>query len=80
AYAKWIVEKFAVRPDFVSLYPAGYSREPEAGHIVTYFEEMKRKEGFPPYFLKFRKKCALENIDPQLNENKPQGDPDDKPR
>lgn len=63
-YAEWIVDKFAVRPDFVSMYAGGYSREPEAGHIVTYFEELKRKEGFAPYFLKFRKKCALENIDP----------------
>ncbi len=69
-YAKWIVDKFSVRPDFESMYEEGFSRDPEAGHIVTYFEEMKRKEGFPPYFLKFRKKCSLENIKPNLSEDK----------
>ncbi|MCK4957442.1 MAG: tRNA (guanosine(46)-N7)-methyltransferase TrmB [Candidatus Cloacimonetes bacterium] len=61
-YAKWIVEKFSKREDFVSMYEGGFSRLPEAGHIVTYFEEMKRKEGFDPYFLKFRKQCSLENL------------------
>jgi len=62
AYAEWIVDKFVDRMDFDNLYEDGFSREPEAGHIVTYFEEMKRKEGFPPYFLKFRKICALHNV------------------
>lgn len=70
AYAEWIVEKFADRIDFDSMYEGGFSREPEAGHIVTYFEEMKRKEGFPPYFLKFRKICSLENIrEPQSTDS-----------
>lgn len=65
-YAKWIAEKFSERKDFISIYDGGFSRIAEAGHIVTYFEEMKRKEGFDPYFLKFRKRCSLDSI--YLNE------------
>lgn len=54
-YAQWIIDHFKVREDFISEYPEGFSKIPKMGHIVTYFEEVKRKEGWEPIFMKFRK-------------------------
>ena len=53
-YAFWIVEHFAERKDFTSIYKKGFTRESEKGHIETYFEKKKREEGFEPYFMKYR--------------------------
>ncbi|MEA2096571.1 MAG: tRNA (guanosine(46)-N7)-methyltransferase TrmB [Candidatus Cloacimonadota bacterium] len=53
-YAFWIVDHFAERKDFTSIYKKGFTREPEIGHIETYFEKTKREEGFEPYFMKYR--------------------------
>ncbi|MCD6181550.1 MAG: tRNA (guanosine(46)-N7)-methyltransferase TrmB [Candidatus Cloacimonetes bacterium] len=73
-YVMWIVEHFARRKDFVALYEKGYTTLPRAGHIVTYYEEFKRKEGYPPYFMRFRKTDHL-----PLTAHTPQGDEDDRP-
>jgi len=54
-YAQWIIDHFKDREDFVAEYPGGFTHIPNMGHIVTYFEEVKRKEGFDPIFMKFRK-------------------------
>ncbi len=53
-YAFWIVEHFAERKDFTSIYKKGFTRESAKGHIETYFEKKKREEGFEPYFMKYR--------------------------
>lgn len=53
-YAFWIVEHFLLRKDFSTIYKKGFTRESEKGHIETYFEKMKREEGFEPYFMKYR--------------------------
>lgn len=53
-YAFWIVEHFMERKDFSSIYKKGFTRDPQKGHIETYFEKKKREEGFEPYFMKFR--------------------------
>lgn len=53
-YAFWIVEHFAERKDFTSIYKKGFTRESEIGHIETYFEKKKKEEGFEPYFMKYR--------------------------
>ncbi len=53
-YAFWIVEHFAERKDFTSIYKKGFTRESEKGHIETYFEKKKREEGFDPFFMKYR--------------------------
>jgi tRNA (guanine-N7-)-methyltransferase len=73
-YARWIVEHFNARDDFKPLYENGFTTLPRAGHIVTYFEEVKRKEGYPPYFMRFRKTDHL-----PLPAEMPQGDDDDRP-
>ena len=54
-YADWIVEHFFRRDEFVSLFEEGFSRETTKDHVETYFEMMKRAEGFAPYFMKFKK-------------------------
>jgi tRNA (guanine-N7-)-methyltransferase len=53
-YTFWIVEHFEIRKDFTSIYKKGFTREPEKGHIETYFEKTKREDGFEPYFMKYR--------------------------
>jgi len=55
-YSDWIVEHFNQRNDFISIYEKGFSRTSPADHIETYFEKMKREEGFPPYFMIYHKK------------------------
>ncbi|HHE37676.1 MAG TPA: tRNA (guanosine(46)-N7)-methyltransferase TrmB [Candidatus Cloacimonetes bacterium] len=54
-YAEWIVEIFKARDDFKVMYENGFSRIPAEGHIVTHFEEKKRREGFEPLFMRFKK-------------------------
>lgn len=54
-YAEWIVEVFKERNDYKVMYENGYSRFPSEGHIVTHFEEKKRKEGFESLFMRFKK-------------------------
>lgn len=53
-YATWIIEHFMKREDFTSVYKKGFTREQPVGHIETYFEKIKREEGFEPYFMKYR--------------------------
>ncbi|MCF7858102.1 MAG: tRNA (guanosine(46)-N7)-methyltransferase TrmB [Candidatus Cloacimonetes bacterium] len=53
-YALWIVDHFRNREDFFALYEIGFKRVPDKNHIETYFEKLKREEGFEPYFMKFR--------------------------
>jgi len=53
-YAQWIIDHFNSRQDFVSIYKKGFTREPSREHIVTYFEKLKREEGFEPFFMRYR--------------------------
>ncbi|HPR18343.1 MAG TPA: tRNA (guanosine(46)-N7)-methyltransferase TrmB [Candidatus Cloacimonadota bacterium] len=55
-YADWIVNEFSRRPDFVSVYENGFTCDPPENHFETFFEKVKRKEGFPPYFMEFEKR------------------------
>ena len=43
------------RKDFQSLFENGFTFEKQAGHIETYFEEVKRAEGFEPRFMFYKK-------------------------
>ena len=54
-YGKWILKHLNEREDFVPVY-GGVSRIPRHGHIVTYFEEKKMREGFKPMYITYRKK------------------------
>ncbi len=58
-YADWIVKHFSIRRDFKSLYEDGFSKTAPADHLETFFEKKKKAEGFPPFFMEFRKveKC-----------------------
>lgn len=55
AYSEWIIEHFRQREDFQSLFENGFTFEKQAGHIETYFEEVKRAEGFEPRFMFYKK-------------------------
>jgi len=55
SYADWIINKFQSRTDFCSNYAGGHTKIPFEGHIVTYFEKIKRLEGNDPIFMKFKK-------------------------
>lgn len=54
-YSEWIIEHFKQRQDFVSLFEKSFTYEKQEGHIETYFEEIKRAEGFEPIFMFYRK-------------------------
>jgi tRNA (guanine-N7-)-methyltransferase len=54
-YSEWIIEHFASRKDFQSLFEKGFTFEKQVGHIETYFEEVKRAEGFEPRFMFYKK-------------------------
>ncbi|MBI9032466.1 tRNA (guanosine(46)-N7)-methyltransferase TrmB [bacterium] len=54
-YSEWIIEHFQERVDFKALFENGFSFERQAGHIETYFEEVKRAEGFEPRFMFYQK-------------------------
>lgn len=54
-YSEWIIEHFKRRDDFRSLFPTGFTFEKQPGHIETYFEEVKREEGFEPRFMFYQK-------------------------
>ncbi|PID28717.1 MAG: tRNA (guanosine(46)-N7)-methyltransferase TrmB [Candidatus Cloacimonadota bacterium] len=54
-YTKWIVKHFKERKDFSPKFENGFTLEPYEGHIVTYFETIKRREGFEPKFMHYRK-------------------------
>ncbi len=55
-YAAWIVEHFSQRSDFISIHEKGFTRTAPEDHIETYFEKMKKEEGYPPYFMAYHKK------------------------
>ena len=52
-YATWIVEHFTQRTDFRSVHEQGFSRSAPVDHSETYFEKMKKSEGFTPYFMEY---------------------------
>lgn len=54
-YSEWIIEHFKERSDFISLFDNGFTFEKQTGHIETYFEEVKRAEGFEPRFMYYQK-------------------------
>lgn len=54
-YSEWIIEHFRRRGDFHSLFDNGFTFEKQPGHIETYFEEVKRYEGFEPRFMFYKK-------------------------
>ncbi len=53
-YAKWILQHFQERQDFMPIY-GGCSEIPRHGHIVTYFEEKKLREGNKPVYITYKK-------------------------
>jgi tRNA (guanine-N7-)-methyltransferase len=58
-YAAVISRIFSEREDFIPVY-GGVSKIPRHGHIVTYFEEKKMREGRYPVYItykKAKKKC-----------------------
>ncbi|MDO9577791.1 MAG: tRNA (guanosine(46)-N7)-methyltransferase TrmB [Candidatus Cloacimonadales bacterium] len=54
-YAGWIVRYFLERKDFSSIYKNGFTRNTPSDHVETFFEKVKREEGFPPFYMEFRK-------------------------
>lgn len=54
-YSEWIIEHFKERKDFKSLFEKGFTFEKQANHIETYFEEVKRAEGYEPRFMFYEK-------------------------
>ena len=54
-YANWIIQHFLERKDFESIYNKGFTMDLEEAHIETFFEKKKKKEGFLPFFMKYRK-------------------------
>lgn len=62
AYSEWIIEHFSQREDFQALFENGFTFEKQAGHIETYFEEVKRAEGFEPRFMFYKKLTNREVI------------------
>ena len=53
-YAKWIHRHLNEREDFKPVF-GGISTTPRHGHIVTYFEEKKQREGFTINYFSYRK-------------------------
>ncbi|MCF7913068.1 MAG: tRNA (guanosine(46)-N7)-methyltransferase TrmB [Candidatus Cloacimonetes bacterium] len=53
-YAQWILRHFAERSDFAPI-RGGSTKIPRHGHIVTYFEEKKMREGNYPVYISYRK-------------------------
>ncbi len=53
-YAEWILQHFRERKDFMPIY-GGCSEIPRHGHIVTYFEEKKLREGNKPVYITYKK-------------------------
>lgn len=54
-YSEWIIEHFRRRGDFLSLFDNDFTFEKQPGHIETYFEKVKRYEGFEPRFMFYKK-------------------------
>ncbi len=56
-YAMWIVDEFAQRKDFESLYTDGFTRVSpyKDEHIETYFEKVNADIGNEPYFMHYKK-------------------------
>jgi len=54
-YSEWIIKHFENDNRFEFIFEGGFSKTPSSEHIVTYFETIKRKEGFEPIFMHFRK-------------------------
>ena len=54
-YKEWIVDLFDKRKDFESMYEDGISMIVPDDHFWTYFDEVKSKEGYEPYFMMYKK-------------------------
>ena len=54
-YAKWIVNLFGQREDFETMYDEGYTMIAPDDHFRTFFDDIKSKEGFEPYFMFYKK-------------------------
>ncbi|MDD3050980.1 MAG: tRNA (guanosine(46)-N7)-methyltransferase TrmB [Candidatus Cloacimonetes bacterium] len=54
-YADWIIKHFKQDNRWLALHEGYSTMVPGENHIVTYFETIKRKEGFEPIFMSFRK-------------------------
>ena len=53
-YAEYIFKHFKARDDFKPIM-GGSTKIPRHGHIVTYFEEKKMREGNYPVYISYRK-------------------------
>ena len=54
-YAKWIQNIFEERNDYIPLWEDGFSYIAPNDHVETFFEQKKKKEGYPPIFLSYKK-------------------------
>ena len=48
---------------FNPLFENGFTFEKQPGHIETYFEEVKRAEGFEPRFMFYKKVNQLQTVE-----------------
>ena len=55
-YMRWIVKHFQQSGLFDLEHEEGFSREPFEGHIETHFEQKLKKKGYPPFYMRFRKR------------------------
>jgi len=56
-YAEWILQHFSEREDFIPV-NGGITDIPRQGHLVTYFEEKKMREGNNPLYITYKKKLV----------------------
>jgi len=55
-YANWISEEFLANPNYVSLQDDPIQLHPNLDdHIVTWFEEEQKKQGYHPHFMLFER-------------------------
>jgi len=55
-YMRWIVKHFQQSELFDAEDDEGFSREPFEGHIETHFEQKLKKKGYPPFYMRFKKR------------------------
>ena len=54
-YSKWIMKKFDSNKSFSPIFEYGFTQRKQEGHISTFFEIKKRKEGYDPFFMHYKK-------------------------
>ncbi len=54
-YAEWIIKKFSERKDYEPLFDSTSKYIVPEDHFTTYFDDLKRSEGYEPQFLFYRR-------------------------